>query len=205
MQQNLSRQAVVTAKLTFHLFYVCVSTCNCYMLLLSSWSDQAWPLLKYHLLITPQHFHIDNVILDGNFLPCSQSSLAISTGWAVHKESISCQGVVKSWSIKKGEPHTSHTYAPSSSPVHATILLVFPYQCPGLLGSVFLSNILCAIIISPMHATCLAYLIFLGLTILIICGEEYRLRNCSSCRLQHAVGLRDGKPFNYINGTWRTT
>lgn len=44
---------------------------------------------------------------------------------------------MKSWSIKKREPHT---YAPSPSPIHATILHVFPYQCLGLVGTVFLSD-----------------------------------------------------------------
>jgi hypothetical protein len=39
-----------------------------------------------------------------------------------------------------------------------------------------------AFILFPMRVTCSAYLIFLGLIILIILGKEYKLWRCSLCR-----------------------
>jgi hypothetical protein len=75
-------------------------------------------------------------------------------------------------------PIQSTSPYPTSS---RSILILSTHLRVGLPSGIFPSNNVYAFLFSPIRAMCPTHLIFLDLIILIILGEEYKLRNSSLC------------------------
>jgi len=79
---------------------------------------------------------------------------------------------------------TVHNFPPYSPKIHSNIILPsMPRSLSGLFPSGFLTKILYAFLISPMHMTCSTHLILLDLITLMIFGEMYKFWSCALCRL----------------------